>query len=506
MPESRQRRAPTVTEGTRAGAAPAPEPSASLATLTAAQTVYLDVLRGLAAIAVLMVHLIDASTLPGAGRSGWLGELGVTVFFLLSGFLIGYSVLRRRAGSHALSGFLVDRFSRIYVCFVPAAVAAAIAAALFATPQQLGERSGVGAWQWLGNLLMLQDHPAFQVLRRVGIDRPWFVRPYAFGEPFWTLPIEFFLYVAFGVVAFGFWQRSTRITGGLIALGAFAIVPVLYHSATGWGQCLGLVWLIGAAGALAIDVPARLRARFALSRAHLNRLFAAGLAVVGGMMALRIASRPLAFYELQMAVFLAALGLLGLWLCGSARGAGPSPVARVAAGLAQLGYPLYLTHATVVGIWVARAGRLTGAVDMAQVALLAFANAAVFWFLFDRHYRAVGRWIKARIGAAPAAAAVTAQRAGSGPRPTGSARGAGGLASAGHALERADVVDLEATGKRRAVVGVGDPAGIAAADREIGEQVHVLVDPVAAANEDLPPIVEHGDRLRGPRHPEHAEP
>src|SRR4051812_40419473 len=82
---------------------------------------YLDVLRALAANLVIASHVL-ALYLNKSDRFA-LGNLGVTIFFLLSGFLIAQSMLNwsERPGPR-FPGFIADRTARIFTPYVPALV------------------------------------------------------------------------------------------------------------------------------------------------------------------------------------------------------------------------------------------------------------------------------------------------------------------------------------------------------------------------------------------------
>src|SRR5260370_12866073 len=68
----------------------------------------LDALRGLAALAVCWKHLTDSSVLPRALQiSGMYGWLGVEVFFVISGFVIPYTLYK--------SGYRVEQYFT-FVC------------------------------------------------------------------------------------------------------------------------------------------------------------------------------------------------------------------------------------------------------------------------------------------------------------------------------------------------------------------------------------------------------
>jgi peptidoglycan/LPS O-acetylase OafA/YrhL len=83
----------------------------------------LDSFRGLAAIAVLLDHLCTTFLMPYLGSTGaldiamsLLGGWAVIVFFILSGYLITYSILYNTStnGSFRWIDYLISRIARIY--------------------------------------------------------------------------------------------------------------------------------------------------------------------------------------------------------------------------------------------------------------------------------------------------------------------------------------------------------------------------------------------------------
>lgn len=219
--------------------------------LAPSQVDYLNLVRAVAAQIVLFGH---ASHYYLDGRflaSGRLETLGVLVFFLLSGFLICTSVLQKwEQTDYRFEHYVIDRFCRIFSAYAPALIfVAAVDGTLRAMPAYpYGDSYTPGTW--LGNLAMLQDYPVFQVLRRLGVaDQPWFIRPFGSGRPFWTVAIEWWIYLFFGYVAF-FTLRGRPLTvRSLLILGLLAVVPI-YNAMGGVGDCLTLVWALGAGVAL----------------------------------------------------------------------------------------------------------------------------------------------------------------------------------------------------------------------------------------------------------------
>lgn len=354
--------------------------------LTSAQTVYLDVLRGVAAQAVLFQHLLQPATAMKAA-SLQAGSIGVSVFFFLSGLLIGHSVASRAGQDYRFADFARDRFFRIYVCFVPALLLTAAVALALSSRGLLDDTSLArsGPLDFIGNLLMLQDYPAFQMLRRLGLDSPLYIESYSMSGTFWTLPIEFWLYIAFGVIAYTLVLKRDRFDWklGLLALISFPVA--LYHLVTGPGECLTLLWLAGLAGSRVLGVPAWLRSR--VTEAQLPAALAALAGTIALLMVLRLLGSRVPMYELQFMLMLGSLLLVGLWAAGLFKEASPGWVAGPARVVANLSYPLYVTHLAVLALLTLGSFPVTAELGFVAANLVAL----LFWFLFDRHHKTLAK-------------------------------------------------------------------------------------------------------------------
>jgi peptidoglycan/LPS O-acetylase OafA/YrhL len=314
----------------------------------------------------------------------------------LSGFLIGSSVLQKwNRPEYDFAHYVIDRFCRIFSGYLPALVfVAAVDATLFALPgYPYADTSSVGTW--LGNLVMLQEYPVFQILKRLGMGG-WFIEAYGSGRPFWTVAIEWWIYLFFGYLAFFVLRRRRfRPVDGLI-LAFFGVIPA-YNAMGGVGQCLSFVWALGAAVAYAQH---RLAARGGLSaligRVAAGRgalaLILVSLALMGG----RVMAVGVKVYDLQFAIFTGGV-LFGLFFLLGARPFTPPRWVRTAIDrLSDYSYSLYLTHYTVLIFFAVHWPSAEKHDPMRFATLVVAANliAIFFWFLFERHYHALARRAK----------------------------------------------------------------------------------------------------------------
>jgi peptidoglycan/LPS O-acetylase OafA/YrhL len=152
-------------------------------------SIYLDLLRFLAAATVFIVHAnYDRFTggLPIFWRLSNLANDAVMVFFVLSGFVIAYVAHTKEK---TLKDYFVSRFARLYSVMLPALLLTVIL-------DYLGSRieySLYDGW-WFRT-----DNPIWRlVANSFFINELWFmsIRPFSNG-PFWSLGYEFWYYVIF---------------------------------------------------------------------------------------------------------------------------------------------------------------------------------------------------------------------------------------------------------------------------------------------------------------------
>lgn len=179
-------------------------------------SVALDLLRGLAAMAVLVGHVrgsafVEYGALPPAQQNPAtaaffaltrLGAESVLVFFVLSGFLVGGQVIARvREGKFDLAVYVVDRATRIFVPLVPALVlSAGVNVVVFGNP--------LDPFQLLVHVFGLN-----------GVLAPTLDR----NAPLWSLAYEIWFYVAGGALGWLFARRGWTVAAFLV-IGAAALV------------------------------------------------------------------------------------------------------------------------------------------------------------------------------------------------------------------------------------------------------------------------------------------
>ena len=221
---------------------------------SAAASAFMDTLRFLAANLVLLTHIKLAffdNELASSTRA-----LAVVILFVLSGFLITRSLMyHARQPGPRMPGFMADRVARIMTPLVPVLlILAALNATAIHSHWSLDGLS-TGLIALIGNLLMLSDYPLFQLLDMAHVDAWWRIHAYNTAEPLWTLPIEFWIYVAAGLLVFGLLLRERIRPVYLWILTLVSLPVVIWNAADGTGNALSLMWMFGGlAGFLSVHI------------------------------------------------------------------------------------------------------------------------------------------------------------------------------------------------------------------------------------------------------------
>jgi peptidoglycan/LPS O-acetylase OafA/YrhL len=354
---------------------------------SASATAFLDTLRFTAANLVLLSHILvvyfdNRMTYEGRG-------VAVIILFVLSGFLITRSLLYRakKPGEH-MPAFLADRVARIMTPLVPVVLTiAALNATVIHTHWSLDGLS-TGFVALLGNLFLLFDYPLFQLLEIAHVDVWWRIRPYNTAEPFWTVAIEFWIYIAASLLFFCAIRRERIRTGWVFLLAVISIPVVIWNAADGAGKSLSLVWLVGGmAGFLVVFMGVDGQA--ARSKLLAALIVACGVAALGA----RIAKHSFDPYDLQTA-FLMTVIFFGIFLrLNQAATAWKIPAALAKFG-ASYSYSLYLVHNTVLVIVFENTHGWPKAAAIAFGVVMAHLVALLVYHSFEKHHRAVGTYLR----------------------------------------------------------------------------------------------------------------
>jgi len=335
-------------------------------------------LRGVAACSVLIAHAFETSFNYGAGSvfhpfASRLAYFGMSLFFVLSGFVIEYNYADSFAIGRlpaAAYRFFVARFARLYPLYVVSVVCS----------------------------LTQIPHPHFTplvTLAYLTLTQSWFNLEMATFAPDWSISAEWFFYFAFIplTIALGGLRRPTAAlfifcvaaTIGLIVVFHLWRAPLtefVHHwfwhgsdvSADGWGWldyfCPYLRLLEFISGVLAAKVyrmsesggPAPISARLVI---FLGVGWCCAVIIVG-----RMTANPILENILPMFIFAPVLAPLMLCLCRYESGLSRLLASRPAVFLGEISYSIYIWSFFVLTM-------TTSFYVSAGASTIAYANSAV---------------------------------------------------------------------------------------------------------------------------------
>jgi peptidoglycan/LPS O-acetylase OafA/YrhL len=370
----------------------------------------LDLIRGLAALAVLAGHLRayvfqSYPDLQGSTESvnailkafyfiTGLGHEAVMIFFALSGFLVGGKVLSDiLAQMFSWPRYLLRRLTRLWIVIIPALM-------LTLVFDQIGAYFGVG---YDGRYYDLYssgphgpgdiDHSLSTLVGNVSFLQTIWVPSFGSNAPLWSLANEFWYYLIFPLAAWSVWGRAhyaVKAIGLAILLAIVAFLPVSILE-------YGVIWVGGGFAAWISQRPSFLTCM----KAPVTRFM--GIALVCAALIVSKSSTA-KFADLGLGV-VAAFSLPVIAHL-------PSPTnwfKSICRGMSEVSYTLYLTHFPFVTLIVLTGFAPTKWQPSASglgmyLALLAAAIvwAGIVWWIFERNtnrlYRALSeRFISQKV-------------------------------------------------------------------------------------------------------------
>jgi len=153
-------------------------------------SLYLDLVRFLAALVVLLHHLSDL-LFSSDMRIFNIGHEAVVVFFVLSGYVISYSA---KVKDYGCKEYFIARFSRIYSVAIPAIILTIIL-------DYIGTTICRHCYQ---DIYVALDYPVIRLLASITFTGElWFISILSFSNiPFWSIHYEVFFYVFFGAMLY----------------------------------------------------------------------------------------------------------------------------------------------------------------------------------------------------------------------------------------------------------------------------------------------------------------
>lgn len=361
------------------------------------QSLLISLLRGLAALQVALAHL-RAEIYPSlrgmtdaplvyqllAFSTGFAHQ-AVVVFFLISGWLVGGSLLQKWSQRQSLASYAIDRISRLWTVLIPTYLLMLLCAGytgqILPAPSHIDFSNEFSSLTLLGNLLGLQT-----------ISVPNFGQNYAL----WSLASETWYYILFPLMLLVFrcssvWRKCASLMA-IAGIASFLPMSILLYFS---------IWLLGVGFAqVRIECSAITRGALLLTCAALSVYYR----LTGSNADLVIDS-----YFQDLICSLPLLVLLATMHGRALTGSAAMRHLRTAAyTLSEFSFTLYVTHVPAISLlrYIGRTyfGRERLSPHLAMDYLVYFGAASLLvalafllYLAFEAHTRQVRRFLKARL-------------------------------------------------------------------------------------------------------------
>lgn len=169
--------------------------------LTQETSGFINFLRAISSQTVMIMHaLILNNLVTSSSPVGALHCFAVMVFFVISGFVVSNSIQNKKK-EYGFKNYLIDRFCRIYSALIPAFVFFTL---LFLFVYWLTNQKPFefNIAHLLSNILMLQENLLYkEVFYHLPVEYN-FVGLFANNIPLWSLSIEWWFYIFWGLIVF----------------------------------------------------------------------------------------------------------------------------------------------------------------------------------------------------------------------------------------------------------------------------------------------------------------
>lgn len=334
-------------------------------------SVTLDLLRAVAAQMVCVGHAFNF----GGGGTTYIPTDGVLLFFVLSGFLIAYTLDTKSASpGYGIIEFGIERFARIYTAYLPAILLIGLATVLLRWCSIEIKADPTNLKTFIGNVFMQQNVPCCLSVTTFGT-----------AGQLSSVALEFHIYFFVGALYFLFRGRNVALCCVVAAI--FAFMPLSYFSnLPGTDRALFVLWLLAFGSYFVVKTTAQYRS---------NVIFWCFALIVTSATWL-IERTPGDDANLRQYPML-VLSFVSVVQISQAVRIVPPRLASFIKLAADYSFSLFLIHLTTVRVifsfWTdATVWRMLFAILMSNV--LAF----LFSLLFERHYHRVGDAIKILFG------------------------------------------------------------------------------------------------------------
>lgn len=303
--------------------------------LTKSSSIFLDLIRGISAQMVLIGHLFSFYNILGLKNyenKFLIQNFGVVIFFILSGFLIAYSVDNKSERKvYTFRHFFIDRFSRIFIAYIPSLfVIAILDIIIFKAAGNYNYATALSAKNFIGNMFMLQDFPLQMAVDKI-FKHSINITIFGSARPLWTVAVEWWIYLLFGFIYF------KKITYKNIPLLLILLVVPLFRMGKS-GNGLSILWF------------ASLASFYLLKNNSLKRNYLAIFTILAGASFVRLLFNNFEVFDLAFSIplVMAFFVLLSYFQTQPRPSKIFSRIEKTSFTLSAFSFSLYLLHYSII--------------------------------------------------------------------------------------------------------------------------------------------------------------
>lgn len=207
---------------------------------------FIHFLRVVASQTVLIGHAIGMYYSIDNSVFGFLPSFSVMVFFVVSGFIISYAC-SLKSTTYGFKNYLIDRFSRIYITFLPALLITYLLGIAYfyyfhSYPYLLSFR------HFFACIFLQHENPLLLQIQYMlpNDDKYKFIGIFGQNLPLWSLSIEWWHYIFFGLFYYNYFgPRKMRFKHKILLLLSLPFIVGYMFFPGRAGYALSFIWFSG---------------------------------------------------------------------------------------------------------------------------------------------------------------------------------------------------------------------------------------------------------------------
>lgn len=316
------------------------------------ESTFLNIIRVISCEVVLFGHILTYfKSYPLEGKIPYIQSLAVSLFFILSGFLAMYSWHKKKLNvnqEYGMTDYFINRVSRIYPAYIFSLIFILFMDGLniHYSPEKYSYYGSYNKTGFFVSFFMLNNASLNTIFSQFTFS--------SFGSAvqLWTLAIEWWCYMIFGLIAFGFSKYKNRILYWVVTT-IVAFIPIynfIFGSVTSPSSisydAMTFTWFMGVISFLLYYLILKTEININLNKKNsvitLSIILVLALARI-----LFVNSKFNINYDVLFSILMSAFIVFGLYM-GRKNVFDLKPIKNISKIFASFSFTLYLTHYSIL--------------------------------------------------------------------------------------------------------------------------------------------------------------